>query len=183
MELGYDQSQIARSLGMSRNQYSNYETMKESPLYVNRSWKPWALKMADFFDCELKELFPDYTRKFKNPIEDETDEPVQIFMSEHSQRMAIDPEELIDVRFRQKFMPKQIRFALNTISSRQRLALILRYGLLDKVNKKMKMHTLEEIGKMMEITRERVSQVLLRALRNLRKTSGKFLRSFQLDEI
>jgi RNA polymerase primary sigma factor len=62
----------------------------------------------------------------------------------------------------------------NTLSSRERKVLELRYGLMDGETK-----TLEEIGLMFKVTRERIRQIEENALNKLRKSPGRRrLRSF-----
>jgi RNA polymerase sigma factor (sigma-70 family) len=64
--------------------------------------------------------------------------------------------------------------ALATLSPREQTVLRLRFGLHDS-----EAHTLEEIGRIMHVTRERVRQLETRALRKLRHPSrGEFLRDW-----
>jgi len=58
---------------------------------------------------------------------------------------------------------EQIQEALAALSERERQVLELRFGLLDG-----KVHTLEEVGRYFDITRERVRQIETKALRKLR---------------
>ncbi len=58
---------------------------------------------------------------------------------------------------------EQIQEALAALSERERQVLELRFGLLDG-----KAHTLEEVGRYFDITRERVRQIETKALRKLR---------------
>jgi RNA polymerase primary sigma factor len=57
----------------------------------------------------------------------------------------------------------QVKNALAVLSERERQVLELRFGLLDG-----KDHTLEEVGKYFEVTRERIRQIESKALRKLR---------------
>lgn len=184
LELGYDKSLIAGLIGMRRDRYSEIERMDVSPLYIKRSWKPWARSLAELLECSPDELFPDYTRRFKTPPDQEAVEPIQLYVSEHSQNMSIPIDEFLDGEFTKKHRPEIVRFAFCGVTPREKIALILRYGLFEKkYNKRSKKHTLEKIGKILKLTRERVRQVLERALRKIRLKSSGFLRSFQLDEM
>src|SRR5581483_2173169 len=61
--------------------------------------------------------------------------------------------------------------ALATLSPREQQVIRLRFGLYDGET-----HTLEEIGRIMRVTRERIRQLEMRALRKLRHPSrGEFL--------
>jgi RNA polymerase primary sigma factor len=62
-------------------------------------------------------------------------------------------------------MSADIRGVLSTLTPRERDVLILRFGLNDG-----KQRTLEQVGKMVGITRERTRQIELKALRALRQS-------------
>jgi len=62
-------------------------------------------------------------------------------------------------------MVSQIRGVLSTLTPREREILILRYGLKDGQQR-----TLEQVGKLVGITRERTRQIELKALRALRQS-------------
>ena len=66
----------------------------------------------------------------------------------------------------QNLMREQLMGVLNTLSAREREVLDYRFGLTDGTCR-----TLEEIGRMFNVTRERVRQIELNALRALRHPS------------
>ena len=68
------------------------------------------------------------------------------------------PEERVEVSLRSQ----ALAVALQALPDRERHVLVLRYGLLDEEPK-----TLEEIGKRLGLTRERVRQIELESLRRL----------------
>jgi RNA polymerase primary sigma factor len=68
------------------------------------------------------------------------------------------PEESVEVALRSQ----ALALALQALSDRERQVLVLRYGLVDEEPK-----TLEEIGKRLGLTRERVRQIELESLRRL----------------
>ncbi|HEY1353138.1 MAG TPA: sigma-70 family RNA polymerase sigma factor [Ktedonobacteraceae bacterium] len=83
---------------------------------------------------------------------------------------ASDPEELVVAAS----LHDQIQLALSLLSRRERVVLELRFGLLDNDGK-----TLEEIGRTMQVTRERVRQIEERALEKLRRPGlQRFLRDY-----
>jgi RNA polymerase primary sigma factor len=58
---------------------------------------------------------------------------------------------------------ERIDFVLRSLSEREKEVIILRFGLLDGVNR-----TLEEVGRHFKVTRERIRQIEVKALKNLR---------------
>jgi len=68
------------------------------------------------------------------------------------------PEESVEVSLRSQ----ALAVALQALPDRERMVLVLRYGLVDEEPK-----TLEEIGKRLGLTRERVRQIELESLRRL----------------
>jgi RNA polymerase primary sigma factor len=65
-----------------------------------------------------------------------------------------------------QMLREQIQSALTSLGDREREVLELRFGLLDG-----KDHTLEEVSRFFDVTRERVRQIEAKALRKLRHPS------------
>jgi len=63
----------------------------------------------------------------------------------------------------QQLLREEIRKVLNQLTTRERQVIELRFGLVDDHD-----HTLEEVGKRLKVTRERVRQIEERAIRKLR---------------
>jgi RNA polymerase primary sigma factor len=83
---------------------------------------------------------------------------------------AIEP---IDAAARD-MLHESIQDALAVLSEREREVLEMRYGLIDG-----KDHTLEEVGKHFNVTRERIRQIEAKALRKLRHpTRSRQLRDY-----
>ena len=77
-------------------------------------------------------------------------------------RTAPTPEEAMNALVQQE----EVKELLETLGDRERQVICLRYGLGDE-----KTHTLEEIGEILGVTRERVRQIEARALEKLRKNA------------
>ena len=87
-----------------------------------------------------------------------------------------DSESPMDGAF-QSMLKAQIRRVLGTLTDREAKVLKYRFGLEDGVP-----HTLEEVGKLFGVTRERIRQIEAKALRKLRHPSrAKELRDYYLD--
>lgn len=90
-----------------------------------------------------------------SPVGEEEDSHFGDFIPD---RDSLSPE---DEAYR-TLLKDEINSALHTLSEREEHVLKLRYGLLDG-----KIYTLEEIGRQLEITRERIRQIEKKALRKL----------------
>ena len=85
----------------------------------------------------------------------------------------VDALEPMDAAARE-MLREQVQHALGALSERERQVLELRFGLVDG-----KDHTLEEVSRYFNVTRERIRQIEAKALRKLRHPSrSKKLRSF-----
>ncbi len=101
------------------------------------------------------------------PVGDEDNSQLGDFVPDHQ---APGP---FDVALRE-ILREQVRNALATLTDRERQVLELRFGLLDG-----KDHTLEEVSRYFNVTRERIRQIEAKALRKLRHPArGSHLKDF-----
>ncbi|GCF07688.1 sigma-70 family RNA polymerase sigma factor [Dictyobacter arantiisoli] len=82
------------------------------------------------------------------------------------------PSEITD----QQLLREEIRKVLGQLTVRERQVIELRFGLLDDHD-----HTLEEVGKKLKVTRERVRQIEERAIRKLRHPQASRILKDYLD--
>ncbi len=82
------------------------------------------------------------------------------------------PSEITD----QQLLREEIRKVLGQLTLRERQVIELRFGLLDDHD-----HTLEEVGKKLKVTRERVRQIEERAIRKLRHPQASRILKDYLD--
>ena len=82
------------------------------------------------------------------------------------------PTEITD----QQLLREEIRNVLGQLTVRERQVIELRFGLIDDHD-----HTLEEVGKKLKVTRERVRQIEERAIRKLRHPQASRILKDYLD--
>ena len=103
----------------------------------------------------------------ETPIGEEEDSHLGDFIQD--EHIPVPAEEATHALLRE-----QLDEVMDTLSEREQRVLALRFGLLDG-----KPHTLEEVGKDFQVTRERIRQIEAKALRKLRHpTRSRKLRDF-----
>ena len=103
----------------------------------------------------------------ETPIGEEEDSHLGDFVQDEE---ASQPAEAASYTM----LREQLEEVLKTLTSREEQVLRMRFGLTDG-----KAHTLEEVGKEFDVTRERIRQIESKALRKLRHPSrSKKLRDF-----
>ena len=121
--------------------------------------KEIAEKMGDRTEEEVKNILT----YLQSPLSLETpvgEDGESILGDMVEDRTETTPEEAMDILVRRE----EVKELLETLSDRERQVIRLRYGLEDG-----RSHTLEEIGELLGVTRERVRQIEARALEKLRK--------------
>ncbi|MFW5792179.1 MAG: sigma-70 family RNA polymerase sigma factor, partial [Desulfohalobiaceae bacterium] len=92
----------------------------------------------------------------ETPIGDEEDSSLGDFIED---KKAVAPsEEVVNTK-----LSEQIAFILADLTPREEQVLRKRFGIGEKSD-----HTLEEVGKLFNVTRERIRQIEAKALRKLR---------------
>ncbi|HOF43572.1 MAG TPA: sigma-70 family RNA polymerase sigma factor, partial [Bacilli bacterium] len=91
------------------------------------------------------------------PVGDEEDTTYADFVSDGD---ALDP---LEYTIKSKYKEELDKVLSTTLNVREEEVIRLRYGLVDG-----KQHTLEEVGKVFNVTRERIRQIESKALRKLR---------------
>ncbi len=106
----------------------------------------------------------------ETPIGEEDDSHLGDFVKDES---TMTPEEYAT----NEILKEEIKAVLQTLQEREQEVLELRFGLIDGTS-----HTLEEVGKKFNVTRERIRQIEAKALRKLRHPSrAKKLKDFLSD--
>ena len=103
----------------------------------------------------------------ETPIGEEEDSHLGDFLKDES---SLSPEEYTE----NEILKEEIKEVLMSLQAREQEVLELRFGLVDGT-----CHTLEEVGKKFNVTRERIRQIEAKALRKLRHPSrAKKLKDF-----
>jgi len=106
----------------------------------------------------------------ETPIGEEDDSHLGDFIKDER---SMSPEEYAT----NEILKEEIKNVLMTLQEREQEVLELRFGLVDGTS-----HTLEEVGKKFNVTRERIRQIEAKALRKLRHPSrAKKLKDFLSD--
>jgi len=91
---------------------------------------------------------------------EETDSHLVYFLSDMGEGVVSPMEEV-----RSQRLKETVNQVLQTLTEREEKVLRMRFGAGDEASK----HTLEEVGSEFAVTRERIRQIELKALRNVRK--------------
>lgn len=103
------------------------------------------------------------------PLSDEEENSLSDLIEDQG---AEGPEGTTD----REMLREEVRRALSALTDRERQVIELRFGLLDDHD-----HTLEEVGKQLKVTRERVRQIEERAIRKLRHPAASRMLKEYLD--
>jgi RNA polymerase sigma factor RpoD, C-terminal domain/RNA polymerase sigma factor, sigma-70 family len=105
----------------------------------------------------------------ETPIGDDEDTHLKDFIEDSS---ISNPEEATARRL----LREQIEKIINTLSDKEREVIMYRFGLVDGIE-----HTLEQVGAMFNLTRERIRQIESKAIRKIRHPSrAKYLKDFEI---
>ncbi|SNZ13932.1 RNA polymerase sigma factor RpoD [Hydrogenobacter hydrogenophilus] len=105
----------------------------------------------------------------ETPIGDDEETHLRDFIEDKS---VPSPEEQVS----RKLLREQLIKVLNTLGEKEKEILMYRYGLVDGTE-----YTLEQVGKMFNVTRERIRQIETKAIRKLRHPArAKYLKDFEI---
>jgi RNA polymerase primary sigma factor len=133
----------------------------EIPAIVQRHWEYATQKVGRILRSAEEPV------SLEGPVGDEDSSSLGDFIEDED---ALEP---MDAAARE-MLREQVQHALTALSERERQVLELRFGLLDG-----KDHTLEEVSRYFNVTRERIRQIEAKALRKLRHpTRSRQLRDY-----
>lgn len=165
------QEELAIEIGITIGRYQVIETLRRFPTEEE------ALKIGDYFDIEASELFP----KWSYPM---FSKERNLQSTINVQRVSLESKEVLQIEdgFSQEkeidseFLKRDLGKVLATLTTGQRRVIEMRFGL--KGSKPM---TLEETGKILGVSRERVRQIEARALRIMHHPSKRNMLRDYLD--
>ena len=170
-------AEFCRAYGLHYSQINDLVCMREPALKAKKNRKGgWEAERAvitrltDIFGCSVEDLFNDrqLIADFKaTKTVAEMDEPPVLSLEHDEVKMLTSPETPAHtVAFQDA--QDAIGDALHELSPREEQCLRLRYGLGGAEE-----HTLEQLGDIFKVTRERVRQIEAKALRKLKHPSRK----------
>jgi RNA polymerase sigma factor (sigma-70 family) len=152
---------LAKKLGVPYAQMLDLINLKIEPVDKHGDWLPSVIKLAELTNTMPVELFSDaqYYPLDVNVAQFEMgqEEVMQLLNSTH----APDPSEAIEY----KEMQQGIEDVLDSLTPREAEVLRMRFGIDGRE------HTMEEVGQVYGVSRERVRQLEAKALRKLRHPS------------
>lgn len=178
LALGYATcADAARNMEVSLTTLCRYENLQENPWSASRGdWKDVAKKIAAAYAYHPGELWPDTLRKVE----------ARTLTLEVSTTPRAYLPELPEGRRPIKSLSAQVDESLASLSPRQREVIEARFGIGHGAKSGDESSTFEEIGSSLNLSRERVRQLELRALRHLRQPAvAKALRphAMEVEEI
>jgi len=160
-QAGYEPGgKLAKTIGVGYVDFNNLINLTDSPLYSNGTLRPIAAKLCDFFHKLPEELWTD---EQLTPLESNTSE-IEATFSQIQQYLPCTNDPFIALESAEN--QSEFDALLDSLPDKQRIVISYRFGIgCEKL-------TLEEIAKKIGVTRERISQIEMKALRKLRHPSS-----------
>lgn len=164
MQRAIDQQsrEIRVPVHVAENMKRVQKTARELQQLLGRDATPKEIaeKLGDKTEGDVKDII-NYLQSpvsLETPVGDDGENSLGDMVEDRSEPT---PEEAVNILVQQE----EVKELLGKLGDRERQVIRLRYGLEDE-----KPHTLEEIGEILGVTRERVRQIETRALEKLRKS-------------
>ena len=167
---------LSRATDIPQTELGLFINMKRLPTLKDGEWRPAIVKLADFFKCLPGDLFSEFQQE--NVLEKNRTH-AEVHYGEIQAMLAVQNAGLLDpvVSSEKTEMRTILEQAISTLSPLHQRVLRARFGL---GGPEM---TLEEVGKSMDLTKERVRQIEAKALRHMRHPSrSDRLRDFVGDD-
>lgn len=165
-KLGLTQRQLAQRIGIGMGSYSQIESMYASPVTNRTEWTGIAQKIANFFRVPPSDLFSQQIINIKETRIEREFTPQQLsFIGASTPELPPTPEELSIRKEQYLTMLSMIYSDTSILTGQERQVLTLYFGLHQN-----KHHTLEETGTKLHLSKERINQIVKRAVMRLRQS-------------
>ncbi len=158
--------EYSRLVRLPLNKVGQYNKINEAITYFTQEFErePSVEELADLLDMSVNEITTVLKGNIRHlsvdaPISDDDDSSTLLDM------MVIDNDHGPDLKLMEESLQREVNSGLSLLSPREVDVLVAYYGLNGNSSR-----TLEEIGEMYGLTRERVRQIKERALRRLRRS-------------
>jgi RNA polymerase sigma factor (sigma-70 family) len=169
------QSDFAKSIGMMPQTLSNLIAFRKSPINSNGTFCVEAMQVMEGLGACPTDLW--------------TEEQLTLSLKRNSREVSIGAKQLNEIQNRMSgnfiehdptektnnsLVSNKVREILEGLTPREKKVLILRFGIDGG-----KEHTCEEIAEMFDLTRERIRQIEVKALRKMKNPSFDFRKQLE----
>jgi hypothetical protein len=164
-KLGVASYVMAALIGVTAQCYGFYENLKRDPVDKSGMWKKDAIRVAEYYEVDPAELWPDWTRKLKSTYSErclDIDDAQLLLTGAFTQDKALPiAEKALDAGYLAERMNK----VLHTLPGRSCSFLLRSYGIGCPIE------TVVEIAKTEGISRARVNEIIAKAMRAMRHST------------
>jgi len=160
-------SQLAKAIGSTPAGVGKYLNLTSPPYTKKGELKEIPKKLCDLLYCDIEDLFP--SEHLENPLEK------NIVITEKNKHELL-PSRMLETDdpsvalIEQEAVQGVNHAVVKVLNGREQKVIALRFGLGDE-----EPHSLDEVGQLLEVSRERIRQIEAKALRKLRKPSSRAL--------
>lgn len=160
-------AQLAEAIGSNPTSTSRYLNLLVPAYEKNGRLTKIAKKLCDFFSCSVEELFP--AEHLENALDK------NIVVTEKNKHELLPSRMLETDDPSVALIAQEIAQGVNhavvkVLNGREQKVIALRFGLGDE-----EPHSLDEVGQLLEVSRQRIRQIEAKALRKLSKPSSRAL--------
>jgi RNA polymerase primary sigma factor len=155
-------AKFAEALGVNRDVIDRIVRMRSAALDEEGYYRPEALKIAEFLNCTPQDIYPPAQMRGtmkKNTAQITANANEVDSLTSSLRTLAFSPEKKLILDGAKQVL----KAAMLRLTPREQRVLDLRYGLTYGEEK-----TLEEIGAMFGVNRERIRQIEMKALRKMK---------------
>jgi RNA polymerase sigma factor (sigma-70 family) len=160
-------SQLAKAIGSTPAGVGKYLNLTSPPYTKKGELKEIPKKLCDLLYCDIEDLFP--SEHLENPLEK------NIVITEKNKHELLPSRMLETDDPSVALIAQEIAQGVNhavvkVLNGREQKVIALRFGLGDE-----EPHSLDEVGQLLEVSRQRIRQIEAKALRKLSKPSSRAL--------